>query len=301
VNVLPFDKQVAVIAALTEGCSIRSVERLTGVHRDTIIIMRLSVRVGEGCAILHDQMMRDLNVARLELDELWSFVGRKQARVQTKRENKVRGDQYTFIGLADTSKAIVSYATGKRDTANTRRFIRDLRERVLGAPEISTDGFTPYRTAIEDIFGADCRFGVMVKNYAAPVAVEAARRYAPAQVVSVATEHVIGRSSRISTSFIERQNLSVRTSQRRFTRLSLGYSKKLENHCAAVSLYVAHYNLCRVHATIRMTPALALGTSDHIWTVAELVEAALAATEPPPEPRGRPVGPFRVIDGGRTD
>lgn len=297
-NILPFDKQVAVIAALTEGCSIRSVERLTGVHRDTI--MRLSVRVGEGCAILHDTMMRDLNVARLELDELWSFVGRKQARVQTKRENKVRGDQYTFIGMADTSKAIVSYLTGKRDTPNTRRFVRDLRERVLGAPELSTDGWRSYVSAIEDAFGADCRHGVMIKNYAAPVEIEAARRYAPAQVVNVERTHVIGRSSRISTSLVERQNLSVRTSQRRFTRLSLGYSKKLENHRAAVSLYVTHYNLCRVHATIRMTPALALGVSDHIWSVAELVEAALAVTEPPPEPQGRQVGPFRVIDGGRA-
>jgi IS1 family transposase len=299
VNNLPFDKQVAVIAALTEGCSIRSVERLTGVHRDTI--MRLSVRVGEGCAILHDTMMRDLNVARLELDELWSFVGRKQARVQTKRENKVRGDQYTFIGLADTSKAIVSYLTGKRDTPNTRRFLRDLRDRVLGAPEISTDGWASYPLAVEEAFGADCRFGVMIKNYAAPLAeVEAARRYAPAQVVSVTRAHVIGRPSHISTSFVERQNLSLRTSQRRFTRLSLGYSKKLENHRAAVSLYVAHYNLCRVHATIRMTSSLALGVTDHVWSVAELVEAALAATEPPPEPQGRQVGPFRVIDGGRT-
>lgn len=297
-NILPFDKQVAVIAALTEGCSIRSVERLTGVHRDTI--MRLSVRVGEGCAILHDTMMRDLNVSRLELDELWSFVGRKQARVKTKRENKVSGDQYTFIGIADTSKAIVSYVTGNRDHGNTRRFLRDLRARVLGAPEISADGWPAYPSAVEAAFGADCRFGVMVKNYAAPVEVEAARRYAPAQVVSVSRQHVIGRPMHISTSLIERTNLSVRTSQRRFTRLSLGYSKKLENHKAAVSLFVAHFNLCRVHMTLRTTPAMALGVADHIWSIGELVEAALAATEPPAEPQGRQVGPFRVIDGGRS-
>jgi IS1 family transposase len=297
VNVLPFDKQVAVIAALVDGCSIRTVERLTGVHRDTV--MRLGARVGQGCASLHDDMMRDLNVSRLELDELWSFVGRKQARVKTKRENKISGDQYTFLGMADTSKAIVSYVTGKRDHANTRRFIRDLRQRVLGAPEISTDGFRPYPGIIEDIFGADCRHGVMVKNYAAPVEVEAARRYAPAQVVSVTRTHVTGRSERISTSYAERLNLSLRTSQRRFTRLALGYSKKLENHRAAVSLFVAHFNLCRVHAALRITPGMAIGVSDHVWSVAELVEAALAATAPPPEPQGRQVGPFRVIDGGR--
>ncbi|MBI3439008.1 MAG: transposase [Proteobacteria bacterium] len=299
VNILPFDKQVACIAALTEGCSIRSVERLTGVHRDTI--MRLGARIGAGCLILHDQMMRDLNVSRLELDELWSFVARKQARVKTKRENKISGDQYTFIGMADTSKAIVSHLTGKRDQANTRRFIRDLRERVLGAPEICTDGWPAYPGAIEDYFGADCRYGVMVKNYAAPVEIEAARRYAPAQVVSVTRQHVIGRPTHISTSYIERANLSVRTGQRRFTRLALGYSKSLDNHRAAVGLFVAHYNLVRVHMALRVTPALALGVTDHVWSMAELVEAALAATEPPPEPKGRQVGPFRVIDGGRKD
>lgn len=296
-NILPFDKQVACIAALTEGCSIRSVERLTGVHRDTI--MRLSVRVGEGCAILHDRMMRDLNVARLELDELWSFVGKKEVRLQTKRERQTKGDQYTFLGMADSSRAIVSYRTGRRDQVNTRRFVRDLRERVLGAPEISTDGWGAYIGAIEDYFGADCRHGVVVKNYAAPIEVEAARRYAPAQVVSVTKTHVIGRSAHISTSHVERANLSVRTGQKRFARLALGYSKKIENHRAAVDLFVGHYNLCRVHATLRITPALALGVSDHVWSISELVEAALAATEPPPEPQGRKVGPFRVIDGGR--
>lgn len=297
-NILPFDKQVAVIAALTEGCSIRSVERLTGVHRDTI--MRLGARVGEGCSILHDEIMRDLNVSRLELDELWSFVGKKEGRVQTKREAKTKGDQFTFIGMADTSKAIISFVTGKRDGVNTRRFIRDLRERVLGAPEISTDGYPGYPAAIEAIFGADARHGVMIKNYAAPVAVEASRRYVPAQVVSVTRQHVLGRPTRISTSYIERTNLSLRTSQRRFTRLSLGYSKKLENHRAAVALFVGHYNLCRVHATLRTTPAMALGIADHVWSISELVEAALAATAPPPEPQGRQVGPFRVIDGGRS-
>ena len=296
-NILPLDRQVQAVAALTEGCSIRAVERLTGIHRDTI--MRLSVRVGEGCAILHDTMMRDLNVARLELDELWSFVGKKQARVTTKRESKIKGDQYTFVAMADTSKAIISHVTGKRDTASTRRFIRDLRERVLGAPEISTDGWPSYPAAIEQYFGADCRYGVMVKNYAAPYEVEAVRRYAPAQVVSVSRTHIIGRASHISTSLIERQNLSLRTSQRRFTRLALGYSKKLENHRAAVALYVAHYNLVRVHMALRVTPAMAVGVSDHIWSIRELVEAALHVTEPPPEPQGRQVGPFRVIDGGR--
>lgn len=258
--------------------------------------MRLGVRVGDGCALLHDRMMRDLHINRCELDEIWSFVGKKQARVRPEDGADV-GEQYTFIALADTAKAIVSYVTGKRNTANTRAFISDLRRRVLGAPELSTDGFHVYPAVIEEVFGEDVQYGVVEKHYAAPRAVEAARRYSPAAVVAVEKTRVIGRPSHISTSYVERQNLTLRTQQRRFTRLALGFSKKLENHRAAVALYVAHYNLCRVHEALRITPAMAIGVSDHIWTVSELVEAALNAPE---EPEGRQKGPFRVINGGRV-
>ena len=298
-NVLSCDQQIAIISALAEGMSIRSVERLTGVHRDTI--MRLGARVGRGCAELHDRMMVGLRVGRIECDELWVFVGCKQKNV-TRKNVPVKGDQYTFVALAASAKAILAYRTGKRDSENTDLFIRDLRERVLGTPEISTDGFHPYRPAIRDAFGDRVAHGVITKTYSVTdLRKDAAHRYSPAAVVAVSREAVIGIPSEISTSYAERSNLSLRMASRRFTRLTNGFSKKLENHAAAVSLYVAHYNLCRWHETICSTPAEALGLTDHAWSIGELLDAALAVATPDPtdtapDRRRR----FRVIDGGKS-
>jgi IS1 family transposase len=293
-NVLSHDKQVQIIAALTEGCSIRSVERLTGVHRDTI--MRLAVRVGEGCAKMHHAMMRDLQVPRIELDEIWAYVGKKQRKV-TPEDDDMVGDQYTFIALAGSAKAIITYRTGKRTRANTDLFALDLRRRVIGAPEISSDGFPSYPWAIALAFGDECKFGVIEKHYAVNGTPEASRRYSPGVVVGVSKNAVVGHPTHISTSFVERQNLTLRMQQRRFTRLTNGFSKNYLNHCAAVALYVAHYNLCRVHEALRVTPGMQIGVTDHIWTIGELVDAALNGTVTE-EPRGRKIGPFRVIEGG---
>lgn len=274
-NVLPFDRQVDIIAALTEGCSIRSVERLTGVHRDTI--MRLGVRVGFGCNAIHDALMQNLHVPRLEFDEAWDFVGKKQKQL-TPEDGTDKGDQWTFIALAGAAKAIIGYRVGKRNAINTRAFVMDVRERVLGAPEISADAFNMYPEAIERAFGVDCTFGTIDKHYAAVQAIEASRRYSPAEVVSITTRAVVGNPRHISTSYVERQNLTLRMAQRRFTRLTNAFSKKLENHCAAVALYAGHYNFCRVHEALRITPAMQLGVTDHVWSVRELVDAALNGT-----------------------
>lgn len=272
-NILSLEQQTAAIAALTEGVSIRATERLTGVHRDTI--MRLGVRVGMGCAGLHDAMMRDLQVPRIELDEIWSFVGKKQAQVKPE-DGAAKGDQYTYLALAGSAKAIVSYYIGKRNAENTQAFLADVRERVLGEPEISSDAYQSYPMAVEAAFGRECRYGQIEKKIGGiKTTPEAARRYSPGTVVAVVKKNVIGWPSRISTSYIERQNLTLRMQQRRFTRLTNGFSKKLENHCAAVALYVAHYNLCRVHEALRITPAMHLGLTDHVWTIGELVNAAL--------------------------
>lgn len=292
-NVLPHDKQVQIIAALVEGCSIRSVERLTGVHRDTI--MRLAVRIGEGCNKLHHAMMRELQVNRIELDEIWSYVGKKQRKV-TPEDGDMVGDQYTFIALAGTAKAIITYRTGKRTRANTEAFAMDLRRRVIGAPEISSDGWQSYPWAISMAFGEQCKFGVMEKHYAAVGTPEASRRYSPASVVGVSRNAVVGRPTHISTSFVERQNLTLRMQQRRFTRLTNGFSKNYLNHCAAVALYVAHYNLCRVHEALRVTPGMQIGVTDHVWTIGELVNAAVNGVTQ--EPQGKKVGRFTVINGG---
>ena len=301
-NILSRDKQIEVIAALCDGLGIRAASRITGVDRGTI--GSLALRVGRGCAVLHDRKMVGLRVSRLELDELWAYVGKKQKRVTRKDAAAgVNGDQYTYIALAASTRAIISYRTGKRDTDNTLEFMHDLRERVIGAPEISTDGFTPYQTAIRHAFAGKAAHGVIVKTYHVTNlgAKDAARRYSPAEVIAVEREVVNGVPSQISTSYVERSNLTLRMSSKRFSRLSNGFSKRLENHCAAVSLYVAHYNLCRVHESLRSTPAMALGVADRVWTVGDLLDAALA-TQPndpvvtPPDRRKR----FKVIIGGRN-
>src|ERR1700688_2957306 len=283
-HVLPRDKQIEIIAALTEGCSIRSVERLTGVHRDTI--MRLALRVVRGCAELHDRMMVGVRVGRIELDELWAYVGKKQRRV-TRQDGAHVGDQYTFMALASASKAILAYRTGKRDGANTEALVFDLRERVLGSPEISTDGWTHYTTAIRSAFGNRIAHGVISKTYSVvDLRKDAAHRYSPAAVVAVSRDVVSGVPAEISTSYVERQNLSVRMACRRFTRLTNGFSKKLENHAAAVSLYVAHYNLCRVHEAHKTAPAVDLGLTDHVWSIGELLDEAIATQPITPETTG---------------
>ena len=287
-NILPFNKQVDCIAALTEGVSIRATERLTGTHRDTI--MRLGLRVGEGCHTLHDRMMCNLQVPVIELDEIWAYVGKKQRRAAGHPE---MGDQYTYIALDATGKAILSYKTGKRNAATTQRFVNDLADRVINSPQISSDGFEPYVQAVENAFGIGVRYGQIVKHYYAEPSRKAARRYSPGYIVSVSERDVLGRVDKISTSYVERSNLTMRMQSRRFTRLTNGFSKKLRNHKAAVALYVAHYNLCRVHETIRVTQAMALGVADQIWPIGELVEAAMNPDDLPPR-----YAPFTVIDGG---
>jgi len=292
-NILSRDKQIEIIAALTEGCSIRAVERLTDTHRDTI--MRLGVRVGRGCARLHDYRMLGLRVGRIELDELWSFVGKKQRRV-TRKDEAVTGDQYVFTALASTSKAILSYRVGKRNGENTEAFVADLRERVIGTPEISTDGLHYYETAIRFAFGNRVAYGQIVKSYVGEPKIDAGRRYSPGVVIAVNRKVVSGVPAHISTSYVERSNLTVRMASRRFTRLTNGFSKKLENHAAAFGLFVCHYNWIRVHEATRVTPAMSLGLTDHPWSIGELLDVALGYE--PTKPRVK--RNFRVIEGGRS-
>lgn len=273
-NILPREKQIEAIAALCEGVSIRAAERLTGVNRGTI--MNLGARVGVGCAKAHNRLMRNLNVSRLEFDEIWQFVGKKRKAVKDTDPDTV-GDQYTYIALAGSAKAIVSFYTGKRTHGATLAFAKDVRARVLGAPEISTDGLNSYPGAIEQAFKNECSHGVIVKTYAAAGSAdnETARRYSPGDVVSVEVQRVVGDPRFVSTSYVERQNLTIRMQQRRFTRLTNAFSKKFEHHCAAVALYTMYYNFCRVHEALRITPAMQLGVTDHVWSIGELIDAAL--------------------------
>lgn len=300
-NILSREQQIAVASALTEGLGIRATARVIGVNRETV--GKLALQVGRGCTELHDRLMVGIRVNRIECDELWSFVQRKRRQHQKPgADGPVTGDQYTFIGLAAASRAIIAYRTGKRTTQTTDDFIQDLRGRVIGSPEITTDGYNPYRNAIRDAFGGRASHGVINKTYSVVHlnVNEASRRYSPAAVVAVEREVVSGLPDQISTSYVERQNLTLRMGSKRFARLSNGFSKRLECHLATVSLHVAFYNLCRIHESLRSTPAMALGIADHVWSIGELLDAALAAVPPKPTttaPERR--RQFRVIEGGK--
>jgi IS1 family transposase len=299
-NVLSRDQQIAIITALCEGIGQRAVARLTNTDRKTVA--RLALRVGRGCAELHDRMVVGVRTQRLELDELWAFIGKKQKKVKA-QELAVAGDAYTYVALAASSRAIVSYLTGKRTTENTDDFIADIRQRVIGMPEISTDGFHPYKNAIRDSFAGRAHHGVIVKTYSVTnLAVkDAARRYSPAEVVAVEREVVSGIPMQISTSYVERSHLTLRQSCKRFARLGNGFSKKMEPHLAAIALHVAYYNFARAHESLKCSPAMALGITDRVWTMADLIDAALA-TQPVVSPE--PTAPerrrgFRVVQGGK--
>ncbi|MBI4021149.1 MAG: transposase [Candidatus Aenigmarchaeota archaeon] len=253
-NALPFSKQVRVVAALVDGCSIRATARLCDVNRETV--MNLGLSIGEACQQLHDRMMCRLHINALELDEIWAFVAKKQRRL-TDADSPEMGDQYTYVALDAVHKAIVSYRVGKRDSRTTNAFALDLRRRIVNRPQITSDAFQPYLQAVTRAFGAEVDYAMLIKE-----------------------EHLVvpllgePDPARISTSFVERNNLSMRMQVRRFTRKTNGFSKKLRNHTAAVSLYVAHHNYCRVHETLGKTPGMALGITSHIWSIGELIEAA---------------------------
>lgn len=296
-NRLPFEKQVAVVSALTEGCSIRSTERLVGCHRDTV--MRLGLRIGEACERFHDETVKDLRSSLIECDEAWDFVRCKQRNAP--EDDPEAGDQYLFLAMDSIAKGIISYRVGRRTLATAEEFAKDLRARVLGRPQITTDAFPGYYQALQRAFRWDLDYAQVRKIYQGETGPQAQHRYSPGRIRAIRKENMVGQpdSRFVSTSHCERLNLSLRTSSRRFARLSLAYSKKLRNHCAAVSLFVNHYNWCRIHETVRTTPAHAMGLADRPWSVAELMEAATSAgSDPSPRRPQGPKGGLRLIRGG---
>lgn len=273
-NVLPSATQRQIIHLLVEGNSIRSIERLTNVHRDTI--MRLMVRIGEKCRTFLDGRLRGLRLRHIQADEIWTFVGKKQARLGPgDAGNTFLGDQFLYIAFDQSTKLIATYAIGKRTSEVTNAFMLDLAGRIVtDTPQLSTDGFNAYKAAVQDAFGFDVNYGQIIKDFAEPVQ---PGRYGPPVMVASERRQVIGAVDidlkSICTSHVERNNLTIRTFMRRFTRLSLGFSKKLENLAAAVALHVAHYNFCRVHGTLKMTPAMAAGVVRELWTLDDLIAA----------------------------
>ena len=219
------------------------------------------------------QRIRNVEVRDVECDELWSFIGKKQERVRPDDDQNL-GDCYTFVAIERTSKLVLNIAMGKRDQATTDVFIEGLRHATRGEFQITTDGFAPYRSAITTTLSDRCDFAMLIKVYSAATGDE--HRYSPPEVSSTEVVPIMGRPdpARICTSIVERSNLSTRMSVRRFTRLTNAFSKKWENHWAAIAVWFAFYNFCRVHKSLRMTPAMAAGISGHIWSVRELLEAA---------------------------
>ncbi len=270
VNRLSLAERTQVINCLVEGNSIRSTERMTETHRDTIC--RLLVEVGSGCAVLANEQMRNLPCQGIQVDEIWSFVKVKQNHIRPGTDRSKIGDQWTFVALDPDTKLIPTYRVGKRTRENAVAFMSDLSERLMNRVQISSDSLRSYVDAVEWAFGSDVDYGQIVKFYdAEPIG---PGRYAPPRVSGVERSVIAGDPDQrhISTSMVERQNLTMRMSMRRFTRLTNAFSKKLENLKAAVALHFAHYNLVRVHKTLRVTPAMAANVTDRLWSLEELVE-----------------------------
>jgi len=268
---LKMEKKLAVIAGLLEGNSIRSIERMTDVHRDTIC--RLLVETGDRCAALHDLHIRNVHAQFVQADEIWCFVGKKDKRV-TVDDPPEFGNQWVFVAMDVETKLVPSFVVGKRTRETTYTFLIDLQQRLVEDVrfQLTTDGFPFYERAVEDTFGGMVDFAQLIKLYG-DIGQHGNERYSPSPIIEVISKIRDGRpdESHICTSHIERQNLTMRMQMRRFTRLTNAFSKKLTNLKAACALHFAHYNFCRVHSSLRVTPAMAAGISSEIWPLSALV------------------------------
>lgn len=272
-NVLPKDKQTAIIGALAEGSSIRAIERMTGVHRDTI--MRLGVRVGQGCATLLDTKIRDLSCRHLQIDEIWGFIGKKENNVRS-TDSLECGDVWTFCAIDADTKLVPSFKVGKRDSATANAFVSDVASRLKNRVQISSDALRTYVEAVEQAFGSDVDFAQIVKTYESPDSEGPERRYSPPEITITEKRSVAGHPDMnlASTSYIERLNGTTRLHMRCLTRLTYAFSKKLENFQVAVALHFAYYNFVKRHNTLRCTPAMAAGIERDFWAVKDLVDVA---------------------------
>jgi len=276
-NHLSKDKQIAVTAALAEGSSIRSIERMTGIHRDTI--MRLGVRIGQGCARLLDHKMRGLTSTSIQVDEIWGFVGKKDKNVKTTDDPNAVGSVWTFCAIDSDSKVVPSFKVSHRDNETTQAFMFDLASRLKNRIQLASDGFGPYVDAVEEAWGSDVDYGTVVTSYQTDEGSKYTpeRKYSPPRFVSVSKYTITGNPDllRTHTGHVERLNATTRLHVKRLNRLTLAFSKKVENFEAAVSLHFAAYNLVRTDSTLKMTPAMAAGVERKFWSYGDLVEAVL--------------------------
>lgn len=266
-NQISMEQKKQILNILIEGNSIRSTERLTGVHRDTI--MRLLVNIGNKCKSLLDKYTSDFHCQTLQADEIWCYVAKKEKTLKrSEKYDSSQGDQYVYIALDADSKFVPLFTVGKRNQETTETFMSELSKKLQnnGRIQLTTDGLLSYIPAVENAFGGEIDFAQLIKVYGKDQDDEQ-RRYSPPKIKEIISRVINGfpNVSKISTSYIERQNLTIRMQLRRFTRLTNAFSKKLENLKAALALHFVHYNFIRIHSSIRVTPAIQAGITDHIW------------------------------------
>jgi IS1 family transposase len=269
-NKLSPAKRAAIVSALVEGNSIRATCRMTDTAKGTVL--KLLMDLGRACESYQRDVLVNLPCKRIQCDEIWSFVGCKQKNVpEEKRQRAGLGDIWTWTALDADTKLMVSWFVGGRDLAFAEVFMRDVASRLADRVQLTTDGHVAYLTAVVEAFGKEIDYAQLVKVYGPSP--EGERRYSPAGFVGAETRVFFGNpdSKHISTSYVERQNLTMRMSMRRFTRLTNAFSKKVENLEAAVALHFMHYNFCRIHQTLRVTPAMAAGIADHVWELGEII------------------------------
>lgn len=268
-NRLSTAERTAVVKALVEGCSIRGTVRLTGISKNTIT--KLLLQLGATCTRYQDEHLRNLPCKRVQCDEIWSFIGGKDKNLSTEKKEQGLGSVWTWTAICADTKIIPSWLVGTRDAVSAHQFMNDVASRLRYRVQLTTDAHKPYLSAVEDAFGSDIDYATLQKMYGNDP--EDEKRCSPAQCIGVECKIVQGdpNPKHISTSYVERQNLTMRMSMRRFTRLTNAFSKKVENHAAAVALYFMYYNFGRVHQTLRVTPAMEAGVSTHVWSVEEIV------------------------------
>lgn len=289
-NKLPMEKRAQVLTLLVEGNSLRATSRIADVSYNTVC--KLFAEAGRVCADFQDKKLRDLSCRRLQLDEIWSFVYAKQKNVPLAKDApKGAGDAWTRVAIDAQTKLVPSWRVGDRSSETALDFVSDLASRLRDRVQITTDGHKAYLEAIEEAFGADVDYAMLVKVYG-PAPEGNIRRYSPAECVGAHKHRVEGNpdARHVSTSYVERQNLTMRMSVRRFTRLTNALSKKLENHALSVALHYFNYNFCRIHKSLRITPAMAAKVTDRVWDMNDLA-AMIAAKEDAEAPKTR--GPYK--------
>ncbi|MGC1362234.1 MAG: IS1 family transposase [Silvibacterium sp.] len=269
-NCLDSQTRARIVACLIEGCSIRATVRMTGASKNTVV--KLLADLGCACAAYHNKHVRNLRVRRLQADEIWSFVGCKRKNASPEQKAEGWGDIWTWVGLDADTKLVVGYLVGGRDSGWALEFMEDCASRIRGRVQVTTDSHGAYLVAVEGAFGIDVDYAMLHKVYGAP-SDEEQRRYSPATCIGCDMKTVIGKPDpeHVSTSYVERQNLTMRMQMRRFTRLTNGFSKNVDNHRHAVALHYMNYNFCRIHQSLRVSPAVEAGLTDHVWTVEDLI------------------------------